>query len=405
MNLCQTSLLRGSYGSLSRMEKKYIALLSLILGVFAFVCSLEGVKDSFKLISHEWIGSLLSLIESRKAPLTGLALGVLITSTVHSSSAVVATAMVSMAGLVASGLPLSTAVSFGVPLVMGANIGTTVTCIMATLGVKKGMTEEEFNASIPGAIIDDVVKSLNVGLFFVLEVTTGFLSKIITWLMSFLTGVFELEAFFAMFEKSIVDILIKGPITEPISKIFSDFLGFGAGGTILLVLWFLGIILALYVLERGIQTLIRLPKFEKVIFAAFKSPIKSFAAGLGLTFIVGSSSVTTSLMIPLLATRMVSLEEVYPYVLGTALGTTIDLSQIYGYVAGGMIGMSLGLAHVLLNVFGLIIWLLLPLRVVPITIAGKIGAFIASHNRSYLYLIGFVIMLFYIIPLTIIFLL
>jgi len=387
------------------MEKKYIAILSLVLGVFAFVCSLEGVKDSFKLISHEWIGSLLSLIESRKAPLTGLALGVLITSTVHSSSAVIATTMVSMAGLVASGLPLSTAVSFGVPLVMGANMGTTVTSTMVALGVKKGMTEEEFNASIPGALIDDVVKSLNISFFFVLEVTTGFLSKTITWLTSFLTGVFELEAFFAMFEKGIVDILIKGPITEPISKIFSDFLGFGVGGTILLVLWFLGIILALYVLEKSIQTLIRLPKFEKVIFATFKSPIKSFAAGLGLTFIVGSSGVTTSLMIPLLATSMVSLEEVYPYVIGTALGTTIDLSQIYGYVAGGMMGMTLGLAHVLLNVFGLIIWLLLPLKAIPIAIARKIGASIASHKKSYLYLIGFVIIIFFIIPLAIIFLL
>jgi len=387
------------------MDKKYIAILSLILGVFVFICSLEGVKDSFKLISHDWIGSLLSLVESRKAPLTGLALGVLITSTVHSSSAVVATTMVSMAGLVASGLPLSTAVSFGIPLVMGANMGTTVTSTMVALGVKKGMTEEEFNAAIPGALIDDTVKSLNICLFFVLEVTTGFLSKTITWLMNFLTGVFELEAFFAMFEKSIVDILIKGPITEPISKFFSDLLGFGASGIILLVLWFLGIILALYVLEKSIQTLIRLPKFEKVVFATFKSPIKSFAAGLGLTFIVGSSGVTTSLMIPLLATSMVSLEEVYPYVIGTALGTTIDLSQIYGYVAGGMMGMTLGLAHVLLNVSGLIIWLLLPLKAIPIAIARKVGTSIASHKKSYLHLIGFVIVIFFIMPLAVIFLL
>lgn len=387
------------------MNKKHITFLSLLLGVFVFVCSLEGVKEAFELISHEWIGSLLSLIESRKAPLTGLALGVLITSLVQSSSAVAATTMVSMAGLVAGGLPLSSAVSFGIPMVLGANIGTTITNTIVAVGVKRGMTEKEFNASIPGVIVDDIVKGLNVSLFFVLEVTTGFLSNTITRLMGFLTGVFEFEAFFAMFEKSIIDILIKGPITKPISKIVSDFLGFGIGGITLLVSWFLGIILALSLLEKSIQTLIEVPEFEKRVSTTFKSSIKSFVAGLGITLMVGSSSVGTSLIIPFLATSMISLEEAYPYVLGTALGTTIDLSQIYGYVAGGIIGMTLGLAHVLLNVFGLIIWLLLPLKVVPITIARKVGAFIASHRQSYLYLISFVIIIFYITPLAVIFLL
>lgn len=387
------------------MDKKYITFLSLLLGVFVFVCALEGVKESFQLISHEWIGSLLSLIESRKAPLTGLALGVLITSMVQSSSAVAATTMVSMAGLVAGGLPLSSAVSFGIPMVLGANIGTTITNTIVAVGVKRGMTEKEFNASIPGVIVDDIVKSLNVSLFFLLEVTTGFLSNIITQLMAFLTGVFELEAFLAMFEKSFIDILIKGLITKPISKVVSDFLGFGIGGITLLVSWFLGIILALSLLEKSIQTLIEFPQFEKRVSTTFKSPIKSFVAGLGITLMVGSSSVGTSLIIPFLATSVISLEEVYPYVLGTALGTTIDLSQIYGYVAGGITGMTLGLAHVLLNVFLVIIWLLLPLKAVPITIARKVGAFIASHRRSYLYLISFVLIIFYITPLAIIFLL
>jgi len=387
------------------MDKRYTAFVLLLFGVFVFICSLEGVKDSFRLISHEWIGSLLSLVESAKAPLTGLMLGVLITATIHSSSAVVATATVSMAGLVASGVPLSAAIRFGVPLIMGANIGTTVTSTMVALGVKKGMTNEEFNASIPGAIIDDIVKSLNVCIFFVLEVTTGFLSKTVTQLASFLTDVFKLKAFFALFEKGVIDVLVIDPITKPISKMVSDFLGFGVGGIILLVLWFLGIILAMYFLEKSIQTLIKLPKFEKVVLATFKSQIKSFALGLGLTVMVGSSSVTTSLMIPLLATSMVNLEEVYPYVVGTALGTTIDPSQIYGYIAGGVTGMTLGLAHFLLNIFGVIIWLILPLRPVPIAIARGIGAFIASHKRSSLYLVGFVIMLFYVMPLAIIFLL
>jgi len=387
------------------MDKRYTAFILLLFGVFVFICSLEGVKDSFKLISHEWVGSLFSLIESRKAPLTGLALGVLITSIVQSSSAVVATMMVSMAGLVASGLPLPSALSFGIPMVLGANIGTTVTKIMVAIAAKRGMTNDEFNATIPGVVIDDIVKSLNVGLFFLLEVTTGFLSNAVIQLASFLTDVFKLKAFFAIFEKGIVDILITGPITEPISKTVSGFLGYGVGGVTLFVLWLLGIFLALYLLEKSINTLIELPHIEKRVLATFKSPIKSFAAGVGLTFLVGSSSVTTSFAIPLLGTGIIDLEDAYPYVLGTALGTTIDPSQMYGYLAGGMVGMMLGLAHVLLNVFCVIVWLLLPLKTIPITLAKRIGAYIASHRRSYLYLIGYVLIIFYITPLIIIFLL
>jgi len=387
------------------MDKRYTAFILLFLGVFVFICSLEGVKDSFRLISHEWIGSLFSIIESRKAPLTGLALGVLITAIIQSSSAVVATVMVSMAGLVASGLPLPSALSFGIPMVLGANIGTTVTKIMVAIAAKRGMTNDEFNATIPGVVVDDIVKSLNVGLFFLLEVTTGFLSNAVIQLASFLTDVFKLKAFFAIFEKGIVDILITGPITEPISKTVSGFLGYGVGGVTLFFLWLLGILLALYLLEKSINTLIALPHIEKRVLATFKSPIKSFAAGVGLTFLVGSSSVTTSFAIPLLGTGIIDLEDAYPYVLGTALGTTIDPSQIYGYLAGGMVGMILGLAHVLLNVFCVIVWLLLPLKTIPITLAKRIGAYIASHRRSYLYLIGYVLIFFYITPLIIIFLL
>ena len=390
---------------LKPMDKRYTAFILLLFGVFVFICSLEGVKDSFRLISHEWVGSLFSLIESRKAPLTGLALGVLITSIVHSSSAVIATMMVSMAGLVASGLPLPSALSFGIPMVLGANIGTTITKIMVAIAAKRGMTESEFNATIPGVIVDDIVKSLNVGLFFLLEVTTGFLSSAVTQLAGFLTDLFKLKAFFAIFEKGVVDILITEPITKPISKIVSGFLGSGIGGLALFILWLLGIFLALYLLEESISSLIELPRIEKRVLATFKSPIRSFSLGLGLTVLIGSSSAATSFAVPFLGTGMIGLEEVYPYVLGTALGTTIDPSQIYGYLAGGMVGMMLGLAHVLLNVSGVIVWLLLPLRKVPIVLAKKIGAFIASHRRSHLYLIGYVLIFFYALPLAIIFLL
>ena len=71
-------------------------ILTLILSIYFFVSSLEGVKHGFKLIFEEWQGSILAMITGNTAAITGLALGMLSTALVQSSSAVVAATMVSM---------------------------------------------------------------------------------------------------------------------------------------------------------------------------------------------------------------------------------------------------------------------------------------------------------------------
>ena len=65
-------------------------ILTLVLSIYLFVSSLEGVKHGFKLIFSEWQGSILDMITGNTATITGLALGMLSTALVQSSSAVVA---------------------------------------------------------------------------------------------------------------------------------------------------------------------------------------------------------------------------------------------------------------------------------------------------------------------------
>lgn len=373
----------------------------LILGVFLFICSLEGLRCGFKLVGSEWQSYLLSMIETRLAPLTGLALGMLATSLVQSSSAVIATTMVSMAGLVASGLPLSSTISFGIPIILGANVGTTITNTIVALGTRK----EEFRSVIPAVLIDDIYEFLSISVFFILEITTGFLSKITTSLASFFIDVLKFEAIFVMFQRSVIDILIKGPITEPVGEIFSSFLGTRLGGILLSITWFGTILLSLYLIEKNLSKLIKTPGARDRVLSAFKSPTRSFTTGFTITWMVGSSSVGTSLAIPFLAEKVVDLERVYPYMLGCNMATAVDLSQIYSYISGGIVGMTLGLAHVILNIFGLIVWLCTPLKVVPLRIANGIGRFIISYRYSALLLVGYAFLLFFVIPLVIIFVL
>ncbi|MDP7207811.1 MAG: hypothetical protein QGH14_04445 [Candidatus Bathyarchaeota archaeon] len=383
-------------------SRKVRLLIVLVFGIFLFISSLEGVKSGFKLIFFEWQKSILTMITDNTAPLTGLAIGILSTALVQSSSAVIAATMVSMSGMVASGLPMVDAMRFGVPMVLGANIGTTVTNTIVIFGVRRGMTMNEFGDTIPGVIVDDVYEALTIGIFFILEMTTGAISKTTLRIGEYLSSSLGLKAVLASFDKTIIDIVIKEPLINPLKNLIVDFTGQRIGGVVLFVFWFLTIIFSMGLITKGLENLIQ-TDWEEKIKMAFNSPARSFFTGFSITWLVGSSSIGTSLIIPLLATKVVDLKKAYPYLCGCNMGTTVDLSQIYGYLAGGMVGVMLGLAHVMLNIVALLLWLVSPLRFVPVRIAEWIGAIIQTNENAAIRLVIWVIVLFFLLPIVLIY--
>jgi sodium-dependent phosphate cotransporter len=399
---------------MSKQEKKWYSgipvlpndrvrlILTLILSIYLFVSSLEGVKHGFKLIFSEWQGSILDMITGNTAAITGLALGMLSTALVQSSSAVVAATMVSMSGMVASGLPLEAAIQFGVPMVLGANIGTTVTNTIVAFGIERGMTMKEFKDTIPGVIVDDVYEGLTIAIFFTLELTTGLISKIVLRLGDFYTEVLQMETLFASFENTIIDIIIEEPMIKPMKNMAVDYLGTLGAGVFMFIFWFIMIIISMGLITKGLEKLIE-TGWEDKVQAAFESPARGFLTGFTITFIVGSSSIGSSLVIPFLATKVVNLKTAYPYLVGCNLATAVDMSQIYGYIAGGVVGMILGSAHVLLNLMAITIWFISPLRVVPIRIAEWLGGKITENENAIYSLLAWVIAVFFVIPIIIIY--
>jgi len=383
-------------------SKKVRLLIVLGFGIFLFISSLEGVKSGFKLIFSEWQKGILGMITDSTAPATGLAIGVLSTALVQSSSAVVAATMVSMSGMVVSGLPMVDAMRFGVPMVLGANIGTTVTNTIVIFGVRRGMTVSEFGDTIPGVIVDDVYEFLTISLFFILEMTTGFISKTTLRIGEFLSTSVGLEEALATFDKTIIDIIIKEPFVNPLKNLVVDLAGQRIGGVVLFVFWFLVIIFSMRLITKGIENLIQ-TDWEDRIKAAFSSPARSFFTGFSITWLVGSSSIGTSLMVPFLATKVVDLKKAYPYLCGCNMGTTVDLSQIYGYIAGGMVGVMLGSAHVMLNIIALLLWLVSPLRYVPVRVAEWIGGVIQANENAAINLVIWVVAIFFLLPIAIIY--
>jgi len=377
--------------------------LILVVGIFLFISSLEGVKSGFKLIFTEWQKGILGMITADTAPLTGLAIGILSTALVQSSSAVVAATMVSMSGMVVGGLPMDAAMRFGVPMVLGANIGTTVTNPIVVFGVKRGMTTKEFGDTIPGVIVDDVYEALTISLFFIVEITTGFISNTVLVLGNYLAESLKLEEVFAAFDKTIIDIIIKEPIVKPLTNLVTDLFGVRVGGVLLFIIWFAVIVFSMGLITKGLENLIQ-TDWEDKVKSAFSSPAKGFFTGFSITWVVGSSSIGTSLIVPFLATKVVDLKKAYPYLCGCNMATTVDLSQIYGYVAGGIVGVMLGSAHILLNIMALILWLVSPLRFVPIRVAEEIGRRIQENENASLSLAIWVIVIFFVVPIAIIYL-
>ena len=127
----------------------------------------------------------------------------------------------------------------------------------------------------------------------------------------------------------------------------------------------------------------------------FKTAIRSFAVGTALTAVVQSSSVTTSLAVPLLGAGILTMEQIFPYVLGANLGTTITamLASLAIGGEGGKIAITVAFAHLCFNISGTIIWY--PLRKVPITMARKMAE-VSTKSRK-LALI-YLVVVFYVIP-------
>ena len=392
-----------SRGSQDPLKSRLLLVAMVVLGVFLFITSLEGVKASFKLIFAEWQRGILAMINAQTAPITGLAIGILGTSLVQSSSAVVAATMVSMSGMVAGGLPLISAIRFGVPIVLGANLGTTITNTIVVFGLRRGITDEEFKSTIPGVIVDDVYEVLTITIFFTLEITMGLLSRIVLALGDFYNRVLGFQGFFSAFERTIIDILIKEPITNPTTRLMTNLLGQRIGGVLLFIVWFLLIVAALSLIEKGLDKIVE-AGWEDKVTAAFENPVRGFLTGFTITWLVGSSSIGTSLVVPFLATRIVNLERAYPYLVGCNVATTLDLSQIYGYFAGGLVGMMLGSAHVILNLLAFLIFFVSPLRILPIRIAEELGRRMIRGRHAALELLFWVILVFFIVPILIIYL-
>lgn len=92
-------------------------------------------------------------------------------------------------------------------------------------------------------------------------------------------------------------------------------------------------------------------------------PIDAFLRGLVLTILVQSSSATTSLVVPLAALGLFDVRRIFPFILGTNLGTTVTalLAATSGAGEPGFhAGLTVALSHLYLNALGVLLAVSIP---------------------------------------------
>jgi sodium-dependent phosphate cotransporter len=347
-----------------------LRILALVIVLMGFFLGLDLLGQAFGLFGRDFAALL---VERTSNPFVGLFAGILGTTLVQSSSTTTSLTV----ALVAAG---ALTVEGAIPVIMGSNIGTSVTNTLVSLGhvTRRG----EFERAFAGATVHDLFNLLTVLILLPLEITTGYLANTSVVLASAIAGVGGLNLL------DPVKMVIR-----PISAAIIQMLGRAPVPTLIvaLALLFLGLKLLVDLLKALMSG-----RAEHVLHKTlFRSPIAAITAGMLMTVMVQSSSITTSVMIPLVAAGIVTLPQVFPFTIGANLGTTVT-ALIAALSTGSVAAVTVACSHLMFNVTGtLLVFVPPPMRAIPLALARALGR-LTVRNR--LYAVAYVAAVFFVIP-------
>jgi sodium-dependent phosphate cotransporter len=331
-------------------------------------------------LSSIGLGVAQDLIKVAEIPFISLFVGLLTTALIQSSSTVTSIAV----AMVASG---TISLNIGIFVIMGANIGTTLTSDIISLSF---ITDKNnFRLALSAGVVHDFFNILTTIIIFPLE----YFYKILSGSAMYITKLLGVKT-------PTPDMAVSKPVYSIIKPITVRIAEFINNDWIIAIFGILLLFTAIKLFSMYSYKLLIGKSKDKMKSYIFSNPFKSFTWGILFTGALQSSSITTSLSVPLVATRKVSLSSVFPFIMGANIGTTITalLAAIFKSEAA----VSLAIAHLIFNFVGVLIFLPFEkIRSIPVNLARRFGI-LASDNR----LIGFfyIILTFFLIPFLLIYL-
>ena len=285
-------------------KNSVIQWLSVVFLVYLLIVAVGMIGAGFKSATGDQAKELFAFATN---PFLGLIVGTVATALIQSSSTVTSI----IVGLVAGGLPVATAI----PMVMGANIGTTITNTLVSLGHVGD--KNEFKKAFAAATVHDFFNLLSVIIFLPLEILFHPLEKL---------GLIIANAMAGGGSMSIKDLNIVKAATKPVVTVFKNIthvLPAPFDGILLIFLGIGLIFLTIAFIGKLLKSLM-VGKAKDILHVAIgRGPIAGIVAGTLITILVQSSSTTTSLMIPLAGAGVFGLAQIYPFTLGANIGTCI----------------------------------------------------------------------------------
>jgi sodium-dependent phosphate cotransporter len=268
---------------------------------------------------------------------------------------------------------------------MGANIGTTVTNIIVSIGhINRG---NEFKRAFAAATVHDFFNVFAVLILFPIEIKFRLLEKTATGFGNLLFGSVSTNAVF----KSPIKTAIKWG-TNQLEAISFD------SSVIFIIISVLLTFVMLFSIVKLLRSLVLdnvQQFFDQFIF---KTAIHGIVFGMLLTIMVQSSSITTSTIVPLAGAGVLTLRQVYPFTLGANIGTTV--TAILAALTLNVTALVAAFAHLFFNLYGIIIIYANPLfREIPLKLANWLSE-VAIKNKfiPLIYLVCF----FFLLPFIII---
>lgn len=321
-------------------------------------------------------------------PFMGLIVGVLATAMIQSSSTVTSI----IVGLVAGGL----SVEMAIPMVMGANIGTTITNTIVSMGHIN--RKKEFRRAFAAATVHDFFNLMAVAIFLPIEILFHPLQKIAGYLAANFVGGENMSVKGMNFIK---------PMTKPVIAEFKNLAHMisDQAGYAILIVFGIAIIFFSIILVGKLLKKLMVGRAKAIMHNSIgRGPMSGILSGTIVTVLVQSSSTTTSLMVPLAGSGVFKLKQIYPFTLGANIGTTITALLAATAISGdhAILALQIALVHLLYNCSAVIlIYGIKNLRKIPIRGALWLAR-VAAERKIYalLYMVG----LFFVVPGLLVFL-
>ena len=364
------------------MNNDTIKILLKSTGIFSalylFLVGIAGMSSAIKRMGSDFAETVLTTTSD---PFIALFIGIFATVLFQSSS----TTTSLIVGMVSSG---SLTIASSIPMIMGANIGTTVTNTIVSVGhINKGT---EFKRAFAASTVHDFFNILAVIIVFPIEMIFHPLQKTSEWFALKIFG--KIDNIEVLQAKSPIKLAVKSG-----AKFLQKF-SFDNDIVYLIISVFITFMM-LYSIVKLLKSLV-LKKIEGFFDQyIFNTAVKAMLFGIIITIMVQSSSITTSLVVPLAGAGVLTLRQIFPFTLGANIGTTV--TALLAAITGTVSALVAAFSHLLFNISGIVIIYCIPaLRNIPLKCAEIISE--QAVTKKYLPLL-YLFFIFVLLPLFIIY--